>query len=452
MRIAVVGAGPAGFYTCSALLKRFREAHVDLIERLPVPFGLVRYGVAPDHPSTRKVISRFSAMMSETSRLSFFGNVQVISDGDVASSDLQPALHYDQLSSLYDAVIIATGAAHPRQLPITHYSHDHSKKLFPVHAAHDFLMWLNGHPDFHTGGARQSVGDSLCRDMSRAQHLSVIGAGNVSLDVARLLLRPRHELLITEASPTALKVLEIAPPIQCINLFARCLPPFAKWTPASLREICSKVPGITVCTDMSLAAASTEQERLPLTRSQKRNLDILSRFATDSSTLQSVPDNSSVSTRFLNLMFNLSVRDISVSDEKLRIHLCSTRNPEFPFIPVKEVAHQCDVAFMSLGYESGITPPHTLAVGWANGTARGVIGDNKWDAESVVASMLPPSPICERKPGIQEWITETSHPAVSWEGWLRIDAEEARRAQAVKAPVERLRIETKAHLLKVALG
>lgn len=449
MRIAVIGAGPAGFYASAALLRRFGNAHVDMIERLPVPFGLVRYGVAPDHPSTRNVISQFSSMMEDNPRLTFFGNIRIGDNHNPDCLNSVPALPYDYLSSLYDSVVFATGAARPRSLNVLHNGPEATRN---VYSAHDFVLWLNGHPDLHKGGERQQVGESISQTLLTAKQVSVIGAGNVAIDVSRLLLRPRKDLAMLDASPSALRVLSKAPSIQNVDLFARRSPPFARWTTAALREICSKVPGIVVRTDSHAARASVNQPGIKLSRSQVRMLDVLTRHTVDSNeSMQArltMPDHK----HYLTLIFDTAVNRFSMKSGKLQLHLRKTDVTHMPddSSQTAEQIHTCDAVFLSLGYESGDCPPSGLAVGWANGMARGIIGDNKWDAESVVAAM--PFPISNSsKPGVREWLRESLCNAVTWDGWLRIDAEETRRAQQAGMKT-RCRVESLNEMLRIANG
>lgn len=450
MRIAVIGAGPAGFYASAALLRRFAEARIDLIERLPVPFGLVRYGVAPDHASTRNVISQFSSLMEDNARLSYFGNVHVSDHGPKQQPHHTPTIPPDYLSALYDAVVFATGAARPRSL---HIPHDRAGSVPHVHSAHDFVLWLNGHPDLHRGGERASVGAAIGGTLERAERVSVVGAGNVAIDVSRLLLRPRRDVVKLEASPSALRILSEAPPLHNVHLFARRPAPFARWTTAALREVCTKVPGVIVRTDVAAVRESTENLGFKPSRAQARMLDVLTNHALQlESALETCPSSPDPA-HSLTLTFNTAVNRFSTSAGKLLLHLAKTRpttdEPAHSIrIGTEEEKHACDAAFLSLGYESGDQSPGRIAVGWANGMARGIIGDNKWDAESVVAAMPVPS-LDEKKPGVQEWLRERSLQPVSWNGWLRIRAEETRRGRQLGCEGGS-RVETRKEMLEIA--
>src|SRR3989441_2902885 len=165
MRVAVVGSGPAGFYAAGALLSADPPAEVDMIERLPTPWGLVRLGVAPDHPKLKSV-SRAYEKIAVKPGFRFFGNVEV-----------GRSVTHEELARIYDAVIYAVGAQTDKRLGIP------GEDLPGSWSATEFVAWYNGHPDF------QDVPFDL--DVERAV---VIGVGNVALDVARMLALTREEL------------------------------------------------------------------------------------------------------------------------------------------------------------------------------------------------------------------------------------------------------------------
>src|SRR5438445_4893029 len=175
MRVAVVGSGPAGFYAAGALLSADSPAEVDMFERLPTPWGLVRLGVAPDHPEL-KTASRAFEKTAAKEGFRFFGNVEIGRD-----------LTHDDLVQLYDAVVYTVGAQTDRRLGIP------GEDLPGSWPATEFVAWYNGHPDF------QDVPFDL--DVERAV---VIGVGNVALDIARMLALTREELAPTDTSDAAI--------------------------------------------------------------------------------------------------------------------------------------------------------------------------------------------------------------------------------------------------------
>ncbi|KAH9762422.1 NADPH:adrenodoxin oxidoreductase [Citrus sinensis] len=208
LRVCVVGSGPAGFYTAEKTLKAHQEAQVDIIDRLPTPFGLVRSGVAPDHPETKIVINQFSRVVQHE-RCSFFGNVT-----------LGSSVSLSELRQLYHVVVLAYGAESDRALGIP------GEDLIGVHSAREFVWWYNGHPD----------GKNLSPDLKSTDTAVILGQGNVALDVARILLRPTEELATTDIASYAWTALE-GSSIRKVYLVGRRGPVQAACTAKELREI-----------------------------------------------------------------------------------------------------------------------------------------------------------------------------------------------------------------------
>ena len=205
---AVVGSGPAGFYTAEALVKAYGDAaRIDIIDRYPVPYGLIRFGVAPDHQSLKAVSKRYDQVAAgETVR--FVGNVNV--GQDISAEDLR---------GLYDAVIMAIGAPHDRKLGIP------GEDLPGVVGSAEFVGWYNGHPDF--------------ADLSPpldGTHAAVIGNGNVALDCARILSKNRHEFEGSDIVGHALEALDKAS-IETVTILGRRGPHQISMTPKELGEL-----------------------------------------------------------------------------------------------------------------------------------------------------------------------------------------------------------------------
>ncbi|KAK7135087.1 hypothetical protein R3I93_018252 [Phoxinus phoxinus] len=177
-RVCVVGGGPAGFYTAQQLLKARQDAIVDIYERLPVPFGLVRFGVAPDHPEVKNVINTFT-QTAQHERCSFYGNVNVGKDVTI-----------EELRRAYHAVVLSYGAEGNRSMKIP------GEDLSGVFSAKDFVGWYNGLPS----------NKELCPDLS-SETAVILGQGNVALDVARILLSPVDMLKETDITQNSLAVL-----------------------------------------------------------------------------------------------------------------------------------------------------------------------------------------------------------------------------------------------------
>jgi ferredoxin/flavodoxin---NADP+ reductase len=205
-RIAVVGSGPGGFYVTEALLRAGVPLTVDMFERLPVPYGLVRFGVAPDHPKLKLVTAAFDRIATAPG-FRFIGGVTV-----------GPDVTIDELRESYDAVVLATGADVSRSLGVP------GEDLPGSHHAGDFVAWYNGHPDFRD-----------CQFDLGCEAATVIGHGNVALDVARILAKTTDELRRTDIAAHALEVLAESR-IQQIHVVGRGRPLLAKFSAKELRE------------------------------------------------------------------------------------------------------------------------------------------------------------------------------------------------------------------------
>src|ERR1044071_8653148 len=206
LRVAVVGAGPAGIYAADILTKAAPAATVDIIDRLPTPYGLIRYGVAPDHPRIKEIITALHHVL-ENPRIRFIGNVDY-------GVDVKP----EELTAFYDATILATGADKDRGLDIPGID------LPGSFGGADFVSWYDGHPD-------------VPREWPlTATKVAVIGAGNVAVDVARVLAKTADELLETEIPDNVYQGL-LASPVTDVHLFSRRGPGQVKFTPMELREL-----------------------------------------------------------------------------------------------------------------------------------------------------------------------------------------------------------------------
>jgi ferredoxin--NADP+ reductase len=208
LRLAIVGAGPAGIYAADILLKSETafEISIDLFEQLPAPYGLVRYGVAPDHPRIKGIITALREVL-DTGRIRLFGNVLYGRD-----------ITLDDLKKHYNAVIFSTGAVRDADLDIPGIDLDSS------YGAADFVSWYDGHPD-------------VSREWPlEAKEVAVIGNGNVALDVARMLAKHADDLLPTEIPDNVYQTLK-ASPVTDVHVFGRRGPMQVKFTPLELREL-----------------------------------------------------------------------------------------------------------------------------------------------------------------------------------------------------------------------
>ncbi|KAK3152736.1 hypothetical protein QOZ80_2BG0162880 [Eleusine coracana subsp. coracana] len=250
LHVCVVGSGPAGFYTADRMLKGHEGAQVDIIDRLPTPFGLVRSGVAPDHPETKIVVNQFSRVAAN-GRCSFIGNVTL--GRDISLSELRDTYH---------VVVLAYGAESDRSLGIP------GEDLKGVYSAREFVWWYNGHPDMC----------NLAPDLASTNSAVVLGQGNVALDVARILLRCRTELATTDIADYALDVLR-GSTIRKVYLVGRRGPVQAACTAKELREILGLKNVHVSIKEADLVTSPADEEEMRTSRIQRRVYELLSKAA-----------------------------------------------------------------------------------------------------------------------------------------------------------------------------
>jgi len=458
IRIAVIGSGPAGFYAAGHLLKESSErVEVDILERLPTPWGLVRSGVAPDHPKIKSV-SRIYEKTAAHPRFRYFGNVNF---GEHVSRE--------DLLGHYHAIVYATGSPSDRPLGIP------GEDLPGSHAATDFVGWYNGHPD-HT---------HLEFDLLSAERAVVIGNGNVALDVARMLVLAPGELAPTDTADHALEVLAKSR-VSEVVILGRRGPAQAAFTNPELLEL-GELAGADVIVDpaeldRALAVADpTAEEDITC----RRNVEILRSYA------ERAPAGHP---KRIVLRFLLSPAAF-LPDEHGRLGSVELiRNELVPADGGGLRARATDeretipagLAFRAIGYrgmalpgvpfdergavipnregrvidpDSGQAVPGEYVVGWIKRGPSGVIGTNKKDAQETVDALLadigaasnghrvhaPESPDPD---AVEELLRARQPRLVTYAGWESIDRHERERGEPVGRPrVKLTRIE---ELLRVA--
>lgn len=252
VRVAIIGSGPSGFYAADHLLKQGEpQIFVDMYERLPTPFGLVRGGVAPDHAKIKSVTKLYSRIASHE-RFRFFGNIEF--GADVTRFDL---------SEHYHGIIYAVGAQTDRKLGIA------GEDLPNSYAATEFVGWYNGHPDYH----------DYDFDLSGIKRVAVIGVGNVAMDVARILARTPEELYGTDIADYALEALRRSE-VEEIYVLGRRGPAQAAFTNPEIKELGEMADAdiIVECEDASLDELSATRLKKARDRSAIRNVKILQSY------------------------------------------------------------------------------------------------------------------------------------------------------------------------------
>ncbi|KAM0247101.1 hypothetical protein ACHAQJ_009979 [Trichoderma viride] len=348
-RLAVVGSGPAGFYTAYRVMSKLPQARVDMYEALPVPFGLVRHGVAPDHPEVKNCQDKFDEVAASPN-FTFIGNVSVGHPGHVSKHCTIPL---KVLMSHYDSILFAYGASEDKKLHIPGES-----SLDGIYSARQFVGWYNGHPDC----------TELEPDLSRAEEAVIIGQGNVALDVARILLEDIDVLKKTDISETALARLAQSR-IKRVHVVGRRGPMQAAFTIKEVREL-MKLAGVAFHgVDNSLIP--TALDTLP--RPAKRLMEVLQKGtpASPSSSPKSWSLDSCLSPKaFIGNKLNPARVG---STEFYVTNLEDPSNPRSSAALTEDtMTLPSDIAFRSVGYKS-VALPGFADVGIQFDEKRGII-------------------------------------------------------------------------------
>jgi len=434
LRVAVVGSGPAGFYAAGALLASAEpQFEVDMFERLPTPWGLVRLGVAPDHPKIKSV-SRAFEKIAQRPAFRFFGNVEIGRD-----------LLHDDLTQLYDAVIYSFGAQADRRMGIS------GEDLPGSWPATEFVAWYNGHPDFQ----------GIPFDLSAARAV-VVGNGNVAVDVARMLALTEAELAATDTTDEAIAAI-LGSGIEEILVLGRRGPAQAAFTTPELIEL-TELEGADLVVDaadleLDPASAAALEDDTALAR---RNVEVLREVAATAP----AGKPKTVRLRFCASPVAILgegrveavevVRNELVADAGGRIRAVSTEEREV--IP-------CGIVLRSVGYRGTAMPgvpfdeeratirndggrvlgddgaplPGVYCSGWIKRGPSGVIGTNKKDAtetvelllEDAAAGLLPPR---TAGPDVASRLAARGVVPVTYAGWQAIDAAECARGEEQGRP------------------
>jgi ferredoxin/flavodoxin---NADP+ reductase len=423
MRVAIIGSGPAGFYAAAQLLAaKEQELRVDLFDRLPTPFGLVRSGVAPDHPKIKAVTKAFDKTAGHD-RFRFFGHVEL--GGDITREDLLAHYH---------AVVYAFGTATDRRMGID------GEDLRGSHAATEFVAWYNGHPDYC----------GLEFDLLRAKRVAVVGNGNVAIDVARMIALSPDELRVTDTADHAIEVMSAAG-VEEVVILGRRGPAQAAFTNPELLEMgeLERADVIVDPADLELDADSAawlagEEAH----RTNKKNVEILREYAARE------PEGKPMRVRFAFLQSPVEV----LGDEEGRVRALKLERNELVDGRARGTGEfeelECELVFRSIGYrgvalgdipfdesrgvirndcgrvcdEDGTPLPGEYATGWIKRGPSGVIGTNKKDSQETVARLLEDAAAGRlnepSEDDIEALLAAKAPDHVTWEGWEAIDRAE----------------------------
>ncbi|MEE9317754.1 MAG: FAD-dependent oxidoreductase [Rhodospirillales bacterium] len=410
--VAVVGSGPAGFYTAEALVNLGEDVSIDLIDRLPTPFGLIRGGVAPDHQTTKKVTKKYEKTALQE-QVRYFGNVEVGRD-----------VSLEELREIYDAVVLAIGAPCDRKLNIP------GEDKEGVFGSADFVGWYNGHPDFRDLNPDLNVSSAV-----------VIGVGNVAIDVARLLVRTREEFSTADITDYAERAI-LESPIDDVHILGRRGPIEAKFTNVELREMGKLVQSVPVVDAGQLPADAGElpdrEKRL-----KEKNLETLRQFS------ERKPDELPKRVHF---GFYASPVEILGGDRVEGLRLERTRVENGRAVGTGEFFEiECGLVVAAIGYladpfegapydeKGGIIPNDDGRVddglyvaGWIKRGPTGVISSNRPDGAAVASHIQQDFSADGSKPGrtgLENLLKERNVRAVSYADWKKIEAAEIENAE-----------------------
>ncbi len=428
--VAVIGAGPAGIYASDILSKSELDVNIDLFERLPAPYGLVRYGVAPDHPRIKQIIVALYRIL-QRGDIRLLGNVEV--GRDVTIEDLQ---------AHYDAVIIATGA--DRDAPLNIPGVD----LPESYGAADFVSWYDGHPDYPRTWPL------------KAREIAVLGVGNVGLDVARVLAKHVDDMMVTEVPENVAQGLA-ENPVTDVHVFGRRGPAQVKFTPLELREL-GHVPDVDIIVDEAdFEFDEGSEEALRASNQQRQVVKTLTNYA------MADPSEHTASRRIHIHLFQSPVEIVADEDGHVRalrterteltgdgnvrgtgvittwpvqavyraVGYYSSPIPGVPFDVRKGVVPNVEgrvIEGETTQDESAPVISGLYATGWIKRGPVGLIGSTKSDAQQTIAHLVE-----DAKEGrLHATSSDVGHEAMvalleergveftTWEGWELLDAYE----------------------------
>lgn len=496
-RVCIVGSGPAGFYAAKYLVEQKIMKNVtikvDIIEKLPIPFGLVRYGVAPDHPEVKSVETTF-VKVAANPNVRYFGNVEV----GRKPLNGEPSVNVNDLEQVYDAVILAYGAAEDRHVGLVG-----EEKFSNVLPARRFVNWYNGHPEqrFDVSGL-----------VEKAKHVVIIGNGNVALDCARVLAAEKDSLACTDIVPAALESLsKAALSLKSISIIGRRGAVQASFTIKELRELMNELPRARVrilSEEMELSLSQASLLEVESSRPKSRIMDLLHVAANRDNELGggAVEKDSGHREALLDINLRFLLRptelhpapastDTESGDklESITFHRTTLSGPAHgqqakDKTPPEKITLPCDLLLTSVGYRSlplhGVPwneTSHTVpnvsgrvtaplqgvgglyVVGWLKRGPTGIIASAVGDAKETVQAVLHDlgagcaesstsradnsslDPV-ERIPALK------AASVISWKEYGRIDEHEKSLGAATAPPKPRLKLTLIDDMLAVGKG
>ncbi len=450
LRVAIIGAGPAGAYAADILSKTDIPTSIDIIERLPAPFGLVRYGVAPDHPRIKQIIGALSNILGR-------GDIRVLAGVNVGTD-----LTLDDLREHYDAVVFATGSFKDAPLDIPGIGLEGS------FGAADFVSWYDGHPD---------VPRTWPLD---ATEVAVIGVGNVALDVTRILAKHADDLLVTDVPANVYEALK-ASPVTDVHLFGRRGPAQVKFTPLELREL-AQVPDVDVVVypeDYEFDAAS--EEAIEGHHQTKQTVKTLTDWTLREPTGASRRIHLHLLHQPVEVLDDGNGHVAGIRMERTALQGDGTAKGTGEFLE-----YPCQAVYRAVGYwgtaipgvpfdasrgvirnvegrvtqDDGAVVPGFYTTGWIKRGPVGLIGHTKSDALETIEHVVEDAdalmdasiaePVALSPDNLLSLLKERGVPVVQWDDWMVLDAHEQALGEAEGR--ERIKVVPRDEMTDVALG
>ncbi|MFW0120526.1 FAD-dependent oxidoreductase [Rothia sp. CCM 9418] len=457
LRVAVIGSGPAGIYAADILTKSKEvkngelEVSIDIFDRYPAPFGLIRYGVAPDHPRIKGIITALHKVL-DRGDIRFFGNVEYGKD-----------LSLEDLREHYDAIIFATGAIKDANLDIPGVELDGS------YGASDFVSWYDAHPDYPREWPLN------------AREIAVLGNGNVALDVARVLSKHADDLLVTEIPDHVYEGLKSSP-VTDVHVFGRRGPAQIKFTPLELRELAHSRDVDIVLYEEDFQFDEASQEAMETNSQVKVMMKTLNGW------LEKQKEEPQTASRRLHLHFLQSPAEILGEDGKVTalkmerneldgnggikgtgefveypmqavyraIGYFGSELPEVGFDPVRGVITNVEGRVVD---NEGTPVPGLYATGWIKRGPVGLIGSTKSDALETITHLLSDrenlytatEPCAET---FSAYLDSKGIEYTTWEGWHKLDEHEralgAAAQDASGEPRARVKVTDREEMIRIS--
>ncbi len=416
LRVAIFGAGPAGIYAGNILASSYENVSIDLFDSLPAPYGLIRYGVAPDHPRIKGIVNSLHEML-DSGKIRFFGNVEFGKD-----------LKLEDVKRHYHAVIFATGAIKDAKLNIP------GVELEGSYGAADFVSWYDGHPDVPRTWPLT------------AEKVAVLGNGNVALDVARVLAKQADDMLSTDIPENVYAGLKKSP-VTDVHVFGRRGPADIKFTPIELRELGEvedvdivlypedfpegwfneEAEGVTNQHRVMARILNSWLEREPAAAKRRLHLHFWHQPQ------EILGENGQVT----GMRFERKgeVREYPLQAIYRAIGYFGSELPEIPFDDTRGV----------IANEGGRVAPGIYATGWIKRGPVGLIGHTKSDAMETIENLVsdvstfvdPAEPQLEQVLGL---LKTRGVEFTDWSGWLKLNQHELKLGSAFAGPIERERV------------